>query len=379
MTMENRQQRNPCIELLRIVSMLGIVLAHVAAFGPWIYKTDAVTVFSWKGALWQTIDIFGQVGVTVFTLISAYFLCNRLKKSFKKNIIHTWLRVIAVTLPFFVLRLLFGAFSIETRPSFLDFLQSVFPIIYNQYWYATAYITLLIFLPFINTFCSSLTYIELKRFTSALFAVVFVWKLINPSISNFTDVLYLLVIYLIGCIIRRQVDAGQKPLSFGITFLIVLVCFLFTFLGSFFVRSDNWLTQHFNYPINLFGAGSGASPLFSVIAGSAIFSHVVKSGNSGLSDRINDTIRKIAEYMFYVYLIHLNPYFCTLCLNNIYGIAQPYGLAATVEALISRTLIVFSISFIVSIVIDKIIYTLIHKTYRLVVDRFETIHINKNM
>lgn len=46
MTMENRQQRNPCIELLRIVSMLGIVLAHVAAFGPWIYKTDAVTVFS---------------------------------------------------------------------------------------------------------------------------------------------------------------------------------------------------------------------------------------------------------------------------------------------------------------------------------------------
>lgn len=145
------------------------------------------------------------------------------------------------------------------------------------------------------------------------------------------------------------------------------------------MRSDNWLTQHFNYPINLFGAGPGASPLFSVIAGSAIFSHVVKSGNSGLSDRINDTIRKIAEYMFYVYLIHLNPYFCTLCLNNIYGIAQPYGLAATVEALISRTLIVFSISFIISIVIDKIIYTLIHKTYRLVVDRFETIHINENM
>ncbi len=65
MALEKQQERNPCIELLRIVSMFGIVLAHVAAFGPWIYKTDMAEVFSWKGALWQTIDIFGQVGVTV--------------------------------------------------------------------------------------------------------------------------------------------------------------------------------------------------------------------------------------------------------------------------------------------------------------------------
>ncbi len=277
-------------------------------------------------------------------------------------------------MPFFVSSFLFAAFSNKTGPSFLDFLQSIFPIIYNQYWYATAYITLLIFCPFINIFCSSLNCNELKRFTGALFAVVFVWKLVNPSISNFTDVLYLFVIYLIGCIIRRQVDTGQKPLSFGITLLIVLVCFLFTFLGSIFVRSDNWLTQHFNYPINLFGAGSGASPLFSVIAGSAFFSHVVKCGKSRLPGRINDIVRKIAKQKFYVYLIHLNPYFCTLCLNNIYGTAQPNGLVAIIEAPLSRLLTIFIISFIASIVIDKIVYKLIDKFYCLLIDRFKTIH-----
>lgn len=141
-----RRQRNSSIELLRIIAMLMILSHHFVLHNGTsladlpMTPTREILSFFFLGA--------GKIGVAIFFSISTWFLISS-EQSIKHNFKRIWL--MERELLFWSLALLV-AFAIAKKSllSPTRILNSVFPIITNLWWYASAYALFLIILPFLQ-------------------------------------------------------------------------------------------------------------------------------------------------------------------------------------------------------------------------------------
>lgn len=357
----NTANRDWHFELLRILSMLAIVISHVAAFGTWNSKLDPVLQQGWRGAAWQTFDVFGQVGVTLFTLTSAYFLSGKKTYNVTKRITSTWANVISISVFCFIVLTISQATLKAGSWDLHNLFSSIFPIINNKYWYATAYIFLLLLSPFLNLFCKTIGINKLKDFIFIMFFIFFFLPYLNPHLSYFNDIIYLGSIYLIGCLIRMRRDLGISNVNNIKTILIIIFSFIFVFFGSLFARSENPLSQFMGYPTNFFGAGNHAVPLASVVAGISLFWKLVNlrdergKESNRLIDLLSKCILRVSPYMFGVYLFHTDSNFMSLILNRIYLSEAAPGIINTVIAISVKSIVIFLISLIFSIIIQQLI------------------------
>lgn len=79
MAKESVKQRNLNIEVLRIIAMFLIVACHATLHLPWLLHVDSNLDFlpGWKSALAYAVVQYGQVGVSIFFIISGYFLVRK--------------------------------------------------------------------------------------------------------------------------------------------------------------------------------------------------------------------------------------------------------------------------------------------------------------
>lgn len=135
LTMKVRDSR---YELWRIISMFLIVLSHFSLFGNSNVTNFKTTFF----------EPYGEIGADIFVMISGYFLSIS-KQSFPKvkfRIAKLWIRTVVYS---WIVLFLFLTFHISqiTKKTFL---QSALPVIFNQYWFITSFIFLMILTPVIN-------------------------------------------------------------------------------------------------------------------------------------------------------------------------------------------------------------------------------------
>lgn len=93
MAKESVKQRNLNIEVLRIIAMFLIVACHATLHLPWLLHVDSNLDFlpGWKSALAYAVVQYGQVGVSIFFIISGYFL---VRKAFVwQRIFKTWFQM----------------------------------------------------------------------------------------------------------------------------------------------------------------------------------------------------------------------------------------------------------------------------------------------
>ena len=102
------KQRNLNIEVLRILAMFLIVACHATLHLPWLLHVDSNLDFlpGWKSALAYLVVQYGQVGVSIFFIISGYFL---VRKTF------TWQRIGAADVFLETERKVSRMFSLEER------------------------------------------------------------------------------------------------------------------------------------------------------------------------------------------------------------------------------------------------------------------------
>lgn len=137
-------QRNSQFELLRILCMLMIVAYHYSIYG--FYSDDLF--FSANKALIESLSLGGEIGVSVFVLISGYYMVNALY-SFRKFLLYLgqiWFYTIGSLLLFL---LVFPHSGLIDR-SVIS--MSVLPLSKGHYWFATSYFVLMLFSPFLNVF-----------------------------------------------------------------------------------------------------------------------------------------------------------------------------------------------------------------------------------
>lgn len=130
----NNKVRQSGLELLRIIAMLLIIGHHFAVHGGGRPQNQFNDIF------FNLISIGGKIGVNVFFMISAYFLCDKEKISLK-GIIRTIVSTVFYSL------LIFTVFScVERNFSLRGFIESLLSFVF-QYWFVLAYLIFMIVVP----------------------------------------------------------------------------------------------------------------------------------------------------------------------------------------------------------------------------------------
>lgn len=198
--MEKRQSN---FELLRIISIMAIIAFHYVFHGN--LQFDGYTK---NKVLADFIRMFGELGVNCFTLISGYFLVNG-KFKVKKLIS----LVIEVDFYWILLNAINVAVGYANMDEMKYIISWLFPVIFNKYWFITAYILLYLLIPYLNKLIHALDQTEYKYMIYTLlllFSMIpTVFALFSPNALNnvegfmfFNRFIWMIVVYFIGAYIR---------------------------------------------------------------------------------------------------------------------------------------------------------------------------------
>lgn len=236
-----RGSRSSNFELLRIVAILLIISFHNVFSGG--YSFDAGISFNKI-----TVDFFtmtGELGVNLFVLITGYFSINSSKVKWEKVVL-----LIAEVYFYNVLSMIllssYDKIPLADTFSFRD----MFPTVYGVYWFATAYVLICFFQPYINKLFRVLSEEECRKFLLTLVVCFSVIPTFFGMKYNDTETFFyynrfawMLVMYVTGGYISLH---GEKIKCFALElkkyivlnlgyfgFVILLLCIMERYSGFF--------------------------------------------------------------------------------------------------------------------------------------------------
>ena len=250
-----RSARSLNIEVLRILAMLLVVYCHMIIHVDFTNGVSRIVLPmypGWKSAISFTIMQYGQVGVSIFFMISGYFL---VKKQFSwRRIFSTWFQMflyavlclgIAIIakqfqpLPFGTNELLSGSQTLGTV------LWSLCPFLYNSYWFIDVYILMLLLSPFINTVY---THMSQKQILALIALLMFIgtWPLFLSRANYWNYVVYAVLGYIIGAYIQTYRDS-LRAVSNGVLAVCTVLCTALMLGFNHFVLSGSRWAQRLTW------------------------------------------------------------------------------------------------------------------------------------
>ena len=323
--LQNRlNERQSNFELLRIIAMIAIAANHFVSHGVLESANNIPAV----NLIWlMFLKTGGKIGVDIFVLISGYFSVFS-QKSITKKAFRMWLQIFTYSAAAFVIFVLAGIqpFSIK------EMLRHLFPITFSNWWFASTFFILLLLMPFINKFLTSLERKNYKRFL-ALTGIC--WCILPTFTSqNFqgNELLWFVFLYSAAAYIKLF-DPFEKikrsacfVLAFGLTIITFVSAIVLHYAGA---ESLQFYFYGMN-KLNVF-----------------VISVLLLAGFSKLNvDRIK-FINIIASATFGVYLIHDEAFIRTFLWGQVVKAADfsqskfmiPYSLAAILLVFVCCTVI----------------------------------------
>jgi hypothetical protein len=180
-TVEKKAPRQSGIELLRIVAVTLIVAHHLVVHSSFSIMNEP---FSLRRLFYQLcIMPLGKIGITLFLLISLWFLIDG-KQSLRLSCRRIWI---------LERELLFWSFVGLTAQYIVDpqsvneetWLNTIFPISRDVWWYATSYAVLLLLLPFV---LAGLKGMGKATHTKCCIALLGLWGIVNLIPGSYLDI-----------------------------------------------------------------------------------------------------------------------------------------------------------------------------------------------
>ncbi len=302
-------ERNYGVDLLRLAAMFMVLCLHIYGHGGVLGKLKQ---FSVKYEAAWLVECLCICCLNSYMLISGYV---GIKGKYRySNLALLWLRVL-------IYSVLITAVIKIIRPNAVstgELLQSFFPVLFNRYWFFTAYFAVFLLIPILNTACFRLNKRQLGMVIIALllfFSVLPTIFHLDPFNTNFgSGALWFSLVYLVGAYIRLYglltAWSGWKLsllylASSMLIWLFKLVLELATlrFLGE--ARIGNHLMVH-------------VSPL---VLSSAV-SLLLLFRRLQFSDVTKRTLSKLTPLSFSVYLIHEHPLFRTHVMTRFSFLAE---------------------------------------------------------
>lgn len=344
--MTKRSSRNSSIELLRILSMFAIVMHHYALKGTFDWNPYNP---KYSGAIKVNLFLhyFGKLGVVLFVMIGAYFLCEK-QFNFRRPI-----NLISTTAfysfgLYFVFKL-FDPTGIWGTDSVVRVLLP-FPLP-SGYWFVYSYIVMLFAMPFLNIIRG----LTRQKLLLLIIGLILLWSFLSIGLQIFdnkpdtfvdsfgyTPTTYFFLIYFVSAYIRKY--SGKILNSKGYTMIGALICVLIAILLSTLAINE----KLFNGIADLFDVNSPLVLLTSIF----IFSYFK---NIYFNSRV---INYIAGSMFGVYLIHEDSFVRPFIWQNVFS-SKLYANSGDGYLLygIVASVIVFIVSILIDILVRRIIFS----------------------
>lgn len=295
----NTKKRQSNLELLRILSIFIIVLSHCDdIFGLAELYSSSLGIYK---VITDLLHIGGQIGVGCFLLISGYFMIEKTISAAKimKIAGEVWFYTIGIWILWFFLCVLPGQVGIKELIK--ETIFSFFPLLFCHYWFATTYILLMIFSPFINKLLIAMSKQEYQLFLCCLI-VVFV--VLGGGIPFAFPELFegrlipVIIMYVIGGYIRRFGKLEKSRTTRRLTVILLSYTLLFistyflTYLGITFNNEEILEKRYFYKALN--------SPLVVIIC-VELFHCFLR-----LDIKSSEAINVLANSSMGVYLLHKN-------------------------------------------------------------------------
>ena len=293
-------KRNAGIDLIRIISMIGIVYTHVLFDGKGIYKyrrykskiNNSNTYVFWHNNAFALIS--GIVGY----------------KSFKYcNLLFLWLCVVFYSVGIHYYYIKFKKDAILDGKLYIEF----FPVMYGRYWYFSSYFGMFIFLPAVNKGIQYLNKQEFQLLAMSIFGIFVFWYnflniksdffVINVGCSSF----WLLCLYIIGAYIGKF----KKKLTGTKRYIINFIYFFsFLFLCSIHNKYNNYKISDLSGKFKEKLLNSFKNLLTNKLNGITKTTQAILVTLFFLQLKYNKYLTKITTFFghltFGVYLIHIN-------------------------------------------------------------------------
>lgn len=190
------------LELLRIVSMMLVMLAHYIKISI-IHTSTELIQNPIKVISELEIHSISIICVHCFILISGYFGIRWKLKSFLGLLFQILFWGI---LGFFIYEWLIAPFiNISNGISFGSFMERLF-ISYRSRWFLSAYITLYILSPLINSFVESASERKLLTFTGIfyLYSTIYGYFMLSDEFNAGLSALSMIGLYILGAWLKRS-------------------------------------------------------------------------------------------------------------------------------------------------------------------------------
>lgn len=334
--------RQPNFEILRVLAMLMVITLHYLSKGGLLANT-ALQDNSLTNWLFWTLEAFSVSAVNVYVLISGYFLVD---KKFKLGkLAELWCQVFFYSVVVAMVLMLTGIVDFHNYMDLFQIQFFVFPVINGHYWFATAYIMLYLFAPFLGAGVNKLNQRQHGTLILLLITIFSVAKTFIPFELALDDkgysVVWFLCLFLIAAYYRKYGFAFLQKKGKGFLFFFISVCMMMLGLGiaTSLVSQTGKYTYVLSVPLSY-------NSIFVLCASVALF-----SGFAELKLKDNALTRffvRIAPYTFGVYLLHehlLLRYEWTQWLQ----VNHSYGMLRLPHLLLS-VIIVFTVGIIVDVI-----------------------------
>lgn len=216
--------RDSKYELLRIIAMFLIVLHHSIIHGVFDTSLSNIVANPINTEVLTILESGGKIGVFLFVLITGYFMSDS-HISIKK-LVKLWLPIF-----FWSVFLCLVISPIADNGLKIKYIvKSLFPIIFNKYWFMTAYFFMYLLIPFLNVIVQTVN-TKIKIILFILLGLV----LIVSSVGTTTEIttffgedagsmlLNFCIVYCWGGLIKKYKDKISKENISRILFIIIFI------------------------------------------------------------------------------------------------------------------------------------------------------------
>lgn len=330
----NKISRNYGIDLLRIVSMIGVVFLHVLGHGG-ILDSDLSPL---KFSITWFLEILAYPAVNCFVLISGY-IGYKEERVFPK--IRNLLALEFTVVFYSVLLLLICNFFAPEQLALKKILKSFFPIISNNYWFFTSYVGLFLLSPILNLFVykSNFKHVFVYLIVFSLFSIISTVYDLFSLIGGYS-VIWFVLIYLVGAIIKKY--DFSKLFSAKFWLIISVSLFIITWFSKIILYFSNisFLSSHSSFFVKY------VSPTIVLMAIGFLCSFSKINCKSSFSS----VISFFASSAFSVYLIHDNAFVRKYVISRICSYICDFSFGLFTLSIIGCVVVIF----VTCILIDKI-------------------------
>lgn len=207
-----KQTRNGSMDALKVLSIFLIILHHFALRTHWVPVTllnpnGLPLGLSDRTIVIDTLLAGGKVGVDLFIMITGYFMIRSTAKL--KSIVTVWVEATIISL---LVLAVVNRFDISGQTFSMTLLiKALFPAVFAQYWFITAYTLLFFAIPWLNQWFLGLTDQHQRQALGWSFAILAGYATIYYRFGmTFSYVLWFFFLYLSGAYLRLHKQQVQS-------------------------------------------------------------------------------------------------------------------------------------------------------------------------